>query len=127
MAKYSQYTGFTMARGPGMKPIVKMLTKDSPPIRVPKELPTYSRVHAIHCGIPEDEIRMRAASLEESCFHSETDNPVSKKLIQHIFRCATVSDSQAEDLREFIRSQASEYLQDEARLLLEAGGHPISL
>ena len=123
MTKANKYTGFTMSRAPGMKPVVRMLTQDSPRVRVPDELPTYSRLRVMHCGIPEDEVRMWAASLEESCFHSETGNPVSAELIDSIFRSAAVSEPQAEEIREFIRSQDSEYLQDEARLLLEAAGH----
>ena len=116
-------TGYSVARAPGMKPIVRIFTGDEPRIRVPEELPTYSRVHAIHCGIPEDEIRMRAASLAESCFQMEVDTPVPQTLIDPIFRAGAVTDEQAEALRAYIESEESEYLKDEARLILEAGGH----
>ena len=123
MQNSREYTGFTVARGAGMKPIARMLTEDSPWIGVPKELPTYARVNAIHCGITEDEVRMRAASLENSYLHSETERPVPKGLVIAFLRSGTVTGEQADRVRDFIRSQKSEYLKDEARLLLEAGGH----
>lgn len=117
------YTGFSISRGPDMTPIVRMHAMDDPKIRVPQELPTYRRVNAIHCGFPEEEVRLRAASLANSCRESETENPVDDALIDVIFRYGAVSGEQAETLREYIAFHDDEYIQDEARLLLEAGGH----
>ena len=118
-------TGFSMVTGPGMKPIITQMTKDSPRPYMPKDLPTYQRLQSLHMGDPEMEVRMRAASLEDSCFHLDTENPPAKTLTGRIFRTGTVSQEQAEELRVYVRSlnEDDQYLRDEVLLLLEAGGH----
>ena len=120
----SNVMGFSVARGPGMKTMVTPITKDSPLPYMPEDLPTYRRLHCIHLGDPVMEVQMRAASVEDSCMHLETENPPSL-LTGAIFRTGSVSDEQAEELRQYTRSldEDDEYLRDELLLLLEAGGH----
>ena len=90
---------------------------------MPEHLPTYRRLHCIHSDNPPMETRLRAASLEDSCRHMDT-TPPTEALMDAIHRYGTVTDQQADQLREFIASlDGNTYLIHETMLLLEAARH----
>ena len=103
---------------------VTTVTNDSEArIHIPEKLPTYQRLNCIHSGNPPMEIRLRAASLEDSCSHMDT-TPPSTELLDTIHSTGAVTTVQAHQLREFITSLDDKtYLVDETLLLLEAAGH----
>ena len=122
-------TGFSIAKGPGMKTIIIPETEQSPRPYLPssQDKPTYHRLNAIHEGRPDMEVRKRAASLDESCRLMETDHPAPRTLVNHTFTTGQVNEQQAQELRQYINSlpEDQQYLRDEALLLLEAGNHTI--
>lgn len=90
---------------------------------LPDDLPTYRRYNCIHSGNPEMEVRLRAASLEDSCAQMR-QNPPRRALLDAIHASGTINEEQARELRDFAEMDGLDnYLVVETLLLLEAGGH----
>ena len=90
---------------------------------VPEDLPTYRKLNCIHSGNPRMEVRLRAASLQDSCRHMNANQP-RRAMMYAIHLTGRVNEDQARELRDFIqRDGQREYLINETLLLLEAGGH----
>lgn len=90
---------------------------------LPDDLPTYKRYSCIHSGNPEMEVRLRAASLEDSCAHMVV-NPPRRATLDEIHTTGAINEEQARELRDFAANDGLDhYLVVETLLLLEAGGH----
>ena len=102
-------------------------TKPSDPsaqMRVPTELPTYNRLNCIHSGEPEMETRLRAASLEDSCWIMGA-TPPDATLMDRIHRTSRVNTDDAQAVRAFVdRHVDNPYLQDEASSCSKQRGTP---
>lgn len=120
-----KYAGFYLATGPDDWRMTKPITGDSPRPCQPQDLPTYARVIALHCGDPEMEVRMRAASLLDTLQHLEGPPLPPPGLTEQIFKAGAITPEEAEALEGYIDSMGKHdtYLRDEALLLMEAGGH----
>ena len=74
---------------------------------VPDDLPTYRRLNCLHSGNPAMEVRMRAASLEESCSLMRVEDP-GRDLLDRIHNTGAVDEEEAERLRNYAAAMSVE-------------------